>query len=71
MCLEATYLGIVLGPSITNATRWAEPINTFASRGYLLATLGAGWITLVRVFNMAMAYLLGYVAQLSATPHRA
>ncbi len=68
VCFEATFLGIVLGPNSANAARWAKPISTLASRGYLLAALGAGWITLARIFDIAMASLLGYVAQLSAAP---
>ncbi len=59
---EPNYVGTKIGPLATNTDRWAEPLRAFASRGYLLAALGAGCMTFARFFNRALASLLGYVA---------
>ncbi len=62
------YLGVLIGPAVSAAKRWAAPLAKFEARSRTLGALGLGWNYLLKLFNTVFASLLFYIGQLVTPP---
>ncbi len=66
--LKVAYLGVLIGPEVSDEDRWSQVISNFMYRGRLLGGLGLGWQAILRLFNMVMASVLSHVGQVALLP---
>jgi hypothetical protein len=63
LTFEAKYLGIMVGPGVTDKSAFAEPLAKYISRLRLIAKMGLGWARAANLHNIFALPVLSYVAQ--------
>ncbi len=65
---SAKYFGIIIGPEVTPTARWAPTTHKYLQRSHVLARLGLGWTTAIRLHNAVVTSLLSHVGQVAFLP---
>jgi hypothetical protein len=61
--LQAKYLGIVIGPAVTDKQAMEEPLQKYIERCRFISRLGLGWVKASAMHNIFALPVLSYVAQ--------
>jgi hypothetical protein len=61
--LSAKYLGILVGPEVTDKSNMAAPLAKYFDRCRFIARLGLGWVRAAAMHNIFALPVLSYVAQ--------
>jgi hypothetical protein len=67
--LKSVYIGILVGPDVTDEDRWMQVISKFMSRGRLLGGLRLGWQTKVAVLPRTFPKLATTISRTFHLPH--
>jgi hypothetical protein len=62
--LSAKYLGILVGPEVTDKSSMAAPLAKYIDRCRFIARLGLGWARAAAMHNIFALPVLSYVAQI-------
>jgi hypothetical protein len=63
VALQAKYLGIVIGPEVTDKIAMEGPLRTYLERCRFISRLGLGWVRASAMHNIFALPVLSYVAQ--------
>jgi hypothetical protein len=61
--MTAKYLGILVGPGVTDIEAFAAPLNKYFERCRFIAKMGLGWVRAASLHNIFALPVLSYVAQ--------
>jgi hypothetical protein len=61
--LFAKYLGILVGPGVTNKSNMEAPLSKYLDRCRFISRLGLGWVRAASLHNIFALPVLSYVAQ--------
>jgi endonuclease/exonuclease/phosphatase family metal-dependent hydrolase len=64
--LCAKYLGILVGPGVTDTQAFAAPVAKYIDRCRFIAKMGLGWTRAASLHNLFALPVLSYVAQVQA-----
>jgi hypothetical protein len=65
---SAKCFGVIIGPEVPPAARWTPTIQKYIKRSQVLARLGLGWTTTIRLHNAVESSLLSHVGQVAFFP---
>jgi endonuclease/exonuclease/phosphatase family metal-dependent hydrolase len=66
LALTAKYLGIQVGPGVTDSFVFAAPLTKYLERCRFIAKMGLGWSRAASLHNLFALPVLSYVAQVQA-----
>jgi hypothetical protein len=64
--LSAKYLGIQVGPGVSDIDAFAAPLSKYLDRCRFIAKMGLGWMRAATLHNIFALPVLSYVAQVQA-----
>jgi hypothetical protein len=64
--LSAKYLGIQVGPGVSDLDAFAAPLSKYLDRCRFIAKMGLGWMRAATLHNIFALPVLSYVAQVQA-----
>jgi hypothetical protein len=66
VALTAKYLGIIIGPAVTDKMAIEDPFGKYIERCRFISRLGLGWVRAAAMHNIFALPVLSYVAQVQA-----
>ncbi len=63
LAMTAKYLGILVGPGVSDSDVFAAPLKKYLERCRFIAKLGLGWVRAASLHNIFALPVLSYVAQ--------
>jgi hypothetical protein len=63
LAMEAKYLGLLVGPGVSDQSAFANPVEKYLQRCRFIAKLGLGWVRAAAMHNIFALPVLSYVAQ--------
>jgi hypothetical protein len=63
LSMSAKYLGILVGPGVSDVDAFAAPLKKYMERCRFIAKMGLGWVRAASLHNIFALPVLSYVAQ--------